>query len=85
MTVHFFYFFQINYISYSSSNRCLAVTEFILHLNAVHDCTYFVCTVHPRLSEQVELNLKTDRSDTSMPKIQIIEDRLNHHLNELIV
>ena len=37
-------------------------------------------TVHPRLSEQAELNLKTGRSD--IPKIRIIEDRLNHHQNE---
>ena len=40
-------------------------------------CIY---TVHPRLSEHAELNLKTGRSD--MPKIRIIE---NHHQNELIV
>ena len=31
-------------------------------------------TVHPRLSEQAELNLKTGHSD--MPKIRIIEDGL---------
>ena len=37
-------------------------------------------TVHPRLSEQAELNLKTGRSN--MPKIRIIEDRLNQHQNE---
>ena len=40
---------------------------------------FFSYTVHPQLFEQAELNLKTGRWD--LPKIRIIENRLNHNQN----